>query len=203
MSRQENAHQISASLNSHQDIGIIAHLVPASPDIAGRSPNFQKQLIPHEMKQSIGQRQVSVVDLEHSPQWLLDDALCNEMDTNWRDAYTEVPALTTEEISNVISSHVVYKIKESDNDTLKLKASLVLHGILDKDRFAVHRDSASADLLIVRMDLSFALILDFSTVMADVKGSYMQSRPIKRKLFLHPPKQLAKQDVIWKLLRLP
>lgn len=67
-SRHENGQHNSASLNAHQDIGIIADLFHASPVIAGRALKSPKQPVVHEMNQSIGQRQVSVAGLKHVPQ---------------------------------------------------------------------------------------------------------------------------------------
>ena len=45
------------------------------------------------------------------------------------------------ENSNVIASHVIYKVKANDNESLKMKAPIVPHGNKCKDRFELKTDS--------------------------------------------------------------
>lgn len=84
-----------------------------------------------------------------------------------------------------------------------MKRRLVLHGNRDKDRFPVRRDSASADLSDVRFILSLAQVQDPTDAAADVKAAYMESVPIKRELYVRPPKHIAQRNVLRMLLCLP
>lgn len=199
----DNADKGNIVSPEQQDIGSIAEKVQIMDNIDGVTLESQKQSLLENIKSKIGQRQVTSSELEFAPPWLLNDALQAELEANWNGAYIETPASTVDKNANVFSSHVVYKVKDGDDGQLKLKGRLVLHGNRDKDRFAVRRDSASADLSIVRLLLSLALILDFDIATADVKGAYMQSGPIKRELYVRPPKHIAHRNVLWKLLRLP
>lgn len=79
-------------------------------------------------------------------------------------------------------------------------------------RFSVRRDSSSADLIVVLLVLPLGIILGLSFGTADVKGAYMQSGPIKRDVFVGPPKSYQSCDaqckgkilrITWRLLKLP
>lgn len=119
------------------------------------------------------------------------------------EAYTVIPIKLFPSNANIIGSHVLYKMKQTDNGSLKLKAQMVLHGNRDKDRFAVRHDSASANLTVIRFIISLSQILGFALAAANIKGAYMQSRPITRTIFVRPLKQRSDRDCIWKLVRLP
>lgn len=114
-----------------------------------------------------------------------------------------MPAFTINKNANVISSHIVCRIKEDLDGMLKLKARLFLHVNSDKDLFTVRRDSASADLAIIRMVLSLALVLNFDIATADVKATSMQSGPIKRQISVRSSRTLVAKEFVWKLTRLP
>lgn len=114
----------------------------------------------------------------------MDEAVESELTQNWHDAYELVEIDELPPDANVIASHVVFKVKDNPDCTLRLKARLVLHGNRDKDRFKVRRDSASAELFIVRLILSLASFLGFTIATADVKGAYMQSGDITRDIFV-------------------
>lgn len=75
----------------------------------------------------------------------------------------------------MIASHVVFEIKDKTDGPLRLKSRPFLHGNRDKDRFKARRDSAAAELLVVRIVLCIAFILGFSTATADMKGAYRKS----------------------------
>lgn len=157
----------------------------------------------NDVKRVNGHRQVTSPELKFALQWLLDESLNKELRTNWKDAYMEVEPSAIAKDDNVISSHIIHKVNEGDDRMPIMKARLVLHGNRDRDRFSFRRDSAFADLSIVRLLISLPMVLDFKIATADVKGAYMQSGPIKRKLYVRPPKSVAGRDMLWKLLRLP
>lgn len=104
-------------------------------------------------------------------------------------------------------------MKYCEDGTIRLKARTVIHGNRDNGQYSVHRDSASADLSVVRLVLSLEVILGLCFGTAGVKGAYMQSGPIKRDIYVRPPKEFYKmgdQDCrrkphggFWKLIKLP
>lgn len=135
---------------------------------------------------------------------MLNEAVQAELAQNWQEAYDLVPIDSLPPDANVIASHVVFNVKDNPDGTLRLKARLVLHGNRDKDRFKVRRDSASAELFIVRLLLSIASMLGFTIATADVKGAYMQSGEINRDIFVRTFEPVSSpRGMLWKLLRLP
>lgn len=101
---------------------------------------------------------------------------------------------------NVISSDIIYKIKDDDDCQWKLKARLVLQENCGKGRYSVLRDSTSAYLSVVCLPISLSVILGFDIATAYVNRAYIQSSPIKRKVFVRPPKQIVGHNILWKLL---
>lgn len=81
--------------------------------------------------------------------------------------------------ANKIICRTIYKVKEVDDGSLRLKSHTVIHGNRDKVKYSVRRDSASADLSIVRLALYLGVNLGFCFGTADVKGAYIQSGPIR------------------------
>lgn len=185
------------------DSGNLTEKVHTMDEIEGATLSSQKQIVLNNIKKVIGRRQVTYRELEIAPQWLLDESLSGELWASWKDSYTEVTPSTIDKPAKVVSSHVIYKVKEGDDSQLKMKASLVFHGNGDRDRFSVHHDSLSADLSNVRLMISLAMVLDFKIATADVKGAYIQSGRIRCELYVRPPKNVAESNVLWKLLRLP
>lgn len=173
-------------------------------NIDGKNLSSDLQTVLKAVQSEIGSRQVTISSLEFAPDWLIDDSIKSELDTNWIDAYTSIPLKELPKSANIIGSHFVFKIKEDESHQLKMKARLVLHGNRDRDRYSVRRDSASADLSIVRLIILLAIILGFEISTADVKGAYMQSGPIQREIYVRPPSRInTRQNTVWKLQRLP
>lgn len=172
--------------------------------IAGRRLCSQEDTILRDMKEKIGTNQVTASAIAFAPNWIVEKAMRAEHDQNWVDAYEEVPESELPRNANVISSHVIFKIKTEDDGSLRLKGRIVVHGNRDADRELVRSDSAAADMMIIRMIISLATILDFNMASADIKGAYMQSGPIRRDVYVRPPKDChRKRGTVWKLLKLP
>lgn len=76
----------------------------------------------------MGTRQLTRTHLEVIAPLVLGIALGAEYDDNWRDSYTEVSNYVVPRDSNVTSSTVVFKLKSIDEESLRMKARLVLHG---------------------------------------------------------------------------
>lgn len=116
---------------------------------------------------------VTVTQLSFAPAWILEESIQAELGDNWNGAYELVGYESLPADANVIASHIVFKVKEDQNGSLRLKPRLVQHGNRDKERFKVRRDSAAVELLAVRLVLCIASILGFSIATADVKGAYI------------------------------
>lgn len=154
-----------------------------------------------QIKSEPGTRQGTVATLSFAPSWILGTDLYSEVKNKRTGAYIEILTHTLPQRAKLISSH--YRIMENDDYTLWIKERLVLHGNRDKEKYIVRRDSAPADLAIVRIVVALAQILNFTLATANVKGAYMESGPILRNIFAKPRKKLCPRHSLWKLLRLP
>lgn len=186
------------------NIGKTAGAVESRANIDGLSLESQEKLVLQKIKSVIGPKQVTIGALAFAPGWLIDDAISKGLQSNWQDAYTPLLAHLVSSNPNVIGSHFISNIKEDGNGKLKLKARIVLHRKRNRDRYNVRRDSASADLLIVRLVTSLSTVLGFTLVSADVKDACMQSDPIQRELSVRPPGRLQGKSIkICKINSLP
>lgn len=98
----------------------------------------------------------------------------------------------------------MYKIKNDLQDFLCLKFRLVHHRNRDKEQFLlVTRDSAFAEMTVVRLLIFLASISRLEVVSADMKGACPQSGLVKQVPYGRPPKQVLTCKFVWKLIRLP
>lgn len=156
------------------------------------------------IQETIGSKQVSRSQLGFAPPWLLDESLKSEHDSNWKNAYVEVQDKTVPRDANVISSHVIYKVKTEEDGARRLKARIVPHGNHDSEKEEIRKDSSNAQLFVVRLLLSLVTFLDFRIATADITGAYLQSGPIKRDIYVRPPRDWGcDRSILWKLLKLP
>lgn len=127
-----------------------------------------------------------------------------EHDDNWAEAYLEVDENSIPRNSNIISSHVVYKVKTEEEGHHRLKARICPHGNRDHLKDDVRKDSATAQFHVIRLLLAIATTLHFLLGVIDISGAYMQSGPIKREIYVRPPRKWrTTRGHIWKLLKLP
>lgn len=192
--------------NSVKDIGEYAQH-PSSGSLADRSLGTSEQLVLRHINEKIGGRQVTEREIEFAPEWLLQKAVVKEYRDNWESAYKKIEWKEIPRDGNIISSHVVYKVKKSETGEQSMKARLVLHGNRDDKKEEIRKDSSAADMMVTRLILSLSTILRFTVGVADIKGAYMQSGPIGRDLYVRPPGKMAalsgNPKALWHLVKLP
>lgn len=177
---------------------------PSSKNITNERLASQEETILQDIKSVIGSNQVTASAVAFAPGWIVDKAMKAEHDDNWTDAYEEVLEHDLPQKANLISSHILFRVKTNDDGSLRLKGRIVVHGNRDDEKKTVRSDSAAADMMIVRLVASLAAILGFELGTADIKGAYMQSGPITREVYVRPPRDCyRKRGVVWKLLKLP
>ena len=104
----------------------------------------------------------------------------------------------------MITSHVVYKLKSDEEGKKVLKARIVPHGNHDAEKDEIRKDSSTAQLFVIRLLLSIVTFLGFLLGMADIKGAYLQSGPIKREIYVRPLREWeGSRSTLWKLTKLP
>jgi len=152
----------------------------------------------------VGSREVTMKKLEFAPSWLVESAFNSEYDTNWHDAYLPIDESDAPDDANVITSHVIYKVKTDENDQRKLKARIVPHGNKDLEKDDIRSDSSTAQFAVIRLLLFLTVFLGFRLGTVDVKGAYLQSGPITRDIYVRPPREWkGPRGILWKLVKLP
>lgn len=76
-----------------------------------------------------------------------------------------------------------------------------MHCHLDAEKETVRADCVAAYMLIVMHILCLGTCLGFKFGSADIKGSFMQSGPITRQVYVRPPRDCPhNRGAFWKLL---
>ena len=109
---------------------------------------------------------------------------------------------TFEEVSDIgqdrITSRWVITMKEShDGQKSKYKARLVARGFQEEepplsDSPTVLRESN-------KLFTAIAANQDFSVMSIDIRAAFLQSKELKREVFVVPPKDIVKPGILWKL----
>lgn len=72
----------------------------------------QKHIVMNNIKNFMRHRKVTSPELELALQWLLDKTLNEELQSNWKDGYTEFTLSTIDKQANVISSKFIYSFRK-------------------------------------------------------------------------------------------
>ena len=86
---------------------------------------------------------------------------------------------------------------KSDEKTKKVKARLVCRGY--EETVKVQSDSPTGSRETLHMLLSIAASKGWQIQSGDVKNAYLQGEEAKREVFMEPPKEAKKPNIIWKL----
>jgi len=163
-----------------------------------------RQKVLAELQSVLGKSQVTRSKLEFAPSWIVEEAFRSELKKNWAGAYEEVKEYDVPRHANVISSHVIYGIKQDESGTRKLKARLVVHGNRDSEKDFIRKDSSTAQFNVIRLLFSIASLLGLRLAMADITGAYLQSGSIRRSIYVRPPAEWdGSRGRLWKLKKLP
>ena len=103
--------------------------------------------------------------------------------------------------SNVISSHTLYKVKQNDDGSLKLKARIAPHGNEDNMRDILNKDCTTCPPTGLRILESIASLFSWKIHRADVKATFLQTGEAQRNVYVRPPKESQmKSTHLWLLL---
>lgn len=111
----------------------VALYKPSTNILRGETLASQETAIIHDVKQTIGKNQVTSSAIAFAPGWIVEKAMKAEHDENWVEAYEEVPESGLRNNADVISSHLVFKVKTNDDGSLKLKGRIVVYGNRDPE----------------------------------------------------------------------
>lgn len=134
-----------------------------------------------------GGKQLTWCKLQCAPDWLLTEAMKEEVKKSWASAVIEVNADAIDQRATIICSHIVYKIKVKEC-RMRMKARLCPHRNRDKFKSTIWNDSPYAQFDIFRMNCSLTSMLSMRLSCVNMKGAYLQSGPIKREILVRPHK---------------
>ena len=173
-----------------------AHEVELSP---GTELTSAEQQLLLQYKEKFGQKEFLLNHAQGLPPSVTKKAYLSEEESFLNNCKlvhrTKVPGN-----ANVISSHVLYKIKELDDGTLKCKARIAPHGNKDSNMNDLKRDSATCPPIGFRTLLSICTIMQWFVSKVDIKGAFLQSGPAERDVYVVPPRECARRGFYWLLL---
>lgn len=123
-----------------------------------------------------------------------------EKDTFLKTVYT-VPNSEVPLDANVINSHVLYKIKQDYDSSLKLKARIAPHRNEDDLKNVLKSDCTTCPPTGLRIVQPIASLLGWKLYKADVKAAFLQTGTASRDVYVKPPKESRMRSThMWLLL---
>lgn len=95
-----------------------------------------------------------------------------------------VPISSDPPDTNILSSHVIYKVKLCDVDTLQMKVCIDSHGNKDIERYELKKDSATCSPTGICIILSISRIFKWSLVKIDFKTAFLQTWKALRDVYV-------------------
>lgn len=108
--------------------------------------------------------------------------------------FTKVPV-----DGNIITSHVLFKVKLLDDGSKMIKASIAPHGNKYRERDNLKTDSATCAPVLMRIVLPIATIKNWHLSKIDFKSAFLQSGPACRDVYVVPPLE-SKSRFVYYLL---
>lgn len=112
----------------------------------------------------------------------------HEHEENWKASYVEVKESDLPHDTNIVTPHSIYKVKRNNNVEMRLKGRIMVYRNRYNYKDEIREDFAAAYMVFIRLILSIDTLLVFKFVGAHVKGVYMQSGRINRKVYFKPPR---------------
>ncbi len=101
---------------------------------------------------------------------------------------------------NIITSHVVYKVKANDDGSLKLKARIAPRGHKDRGKAFRKGDSAKCPPTGIRILLSISAMMKWPLAKIDFTSAFLQTGDAKRDVYVVSPRECRKRSCCWVLL---
>eukprot|EP00178_Gracilaria_changii_P016074 TRINITY_DN453_c0_g1_i1.p1 TRINITY_DN453_c0_g1~~TRINITY_DN453_c0_g1_i1.p1 ORF type:complete len:311 (-),score=40.62 TRINITY_DN453_c0_g1_i1:1250-2182(-) len=133
------------------------------------------------------------------PQFITQNAFATGED-NFKKIVREVHVSRVPANANIISSHVLYKVKIKDDNSLMMKARIAPHGNKDREKQLLKTDSAVCPPLDFRTLLSFVSLFRWTLVKIDVKSAFLQTGCAERDIYVVRPKESKNKSFYWLLL---
>ncbi len=141
--------------------------------------------------------------LLHHAEGLLSHPIWNayhDEEINFMKIFRSVSIDKVPNSSNVITSHVIYKVKANDDGTLKMKARIAPHGNKDKDRDLLKTDSVQCPPTGISILISIATIMKWPLAKIDFTSAFLQTGDAKRDVYVIPSRECRRRSCYWLLL---
>lgn len=102
--------------------------------------------------------------------------------------------------ANIVRSHVLYKFKLNDDETLKLKARIAPYGNVDSEKQNLKTDCCICPPTGIRMLLSISNIFKWSIIKIDVTSAFLQTGEAQKDVLVILPKGSNGKSHYWLLL---
>lgn len=136
----------------------------------------------------IGHESVVQRDLEFATPWFVHEVYQVEQE-NWSGIYEIVNESQVLKVANILSSHVVYKVKVNEDQSVKLKERIFPHGNREKEKEDIRQDRPTIKFPVIRFMLSLSVLLCLRIASVDISVAYLQLCSITREIFVRPPKE--------------
>ena len=102
--------------------------------------------------------------------------------------------------SNVINSHVIYKVKINDDQTLKLKDRIAPHGNEDSLRSVLKSDCSMCSPTGVRIVIMISSLFGWRIHKLDALTAFLQTGAAERDVYVVPRRECRDRRFLWLLL---
>lgn len=103
--------------------------------------------------------------------------------------------------ANIIGSHTLYKVKQNDDGSLKLKARIAPHGNEDDLKDVLNKDCSTCPPTGLRMLESVASPFGWTVYKADVEAAFLETDEAQRDVYVLPPRKIQTRAThLWLLL---
>ena len=112
-----------------------------------------------------------------------------------------IPIDKVPENANIVNSHVIYKLKNSDDGSLSLKSRIAPHGNEDKEKENLTTDCQTCPPVGIRIVCSIASLMGWKLKRADAKGAFLKTGRAQRNVYVKPPSESKMRSThLWLLL---
>lgn len=157
-------------------------------------PNSEQHVL-REMLSRTGNKSFMLHNAEGCEQFPFTCAYVAEEATPLRTV-KRMPRKSVPASANIISSHVVNKIRFSNDQSLMLKASIASLGSEESMREGMRSDCCTCSPVKIQVVLSTASLLQLRIVKLEVKSAFLQTGLVKRQVFgIPPPKSSHRHEL--------
>ena len=162
-------------------------------------PRLGRQLI-DEYHNRFGNKEFMLHEAQALPSCVTHNAYKKE-ESSFLKTVQLVHISDVPENENVITSHVLYKVKDCDDRKRLMKARIAPHGNKDSEKDGLKTDSTSCPPTGIRALLSNATIHKWPLAKIDFKSAFLQTGDAKRDVYVVPPRECeSRSRHYWLLL---